>query len=100
MNLFVEVEIYKIEIDNNMEEVRWILKGCDMVIVVIDNNKSRFNINMLFLEFDIFVIYGLCVVRVVGGQVVRVRLKIGFCFLCIFVDVMLENMEEEMILFC
>lgn len=67
MNLFVEVEIYKIEIDNNMEEVRWILKGCDMVIVVIDNNKSRFNINMLFLEFDIFVIYGLCVVRVVGG---------------------------------
>lgn len=95
-NPFAEVEIYKTEIDNNMEEARRILKGCDMVIAATDNNKSRFNINTLSLEFDIPAIYGSCAVRAAGGQVARVRPKIGPCFSCIFADAMLENMEEEM----
>lgn len=98
-NLFLEVEIYNINI-NSLEEVREILKGCDVIIVVIDNIRSRFNINMLLIEFGIMIFYGKCVVRVVGGEVLRVRLKVGLCFLCIYVDVVMEVFVEEMFLFC
>lgn len=98
-NLFVEVEIYNINI-NNLDDVRRIFKGFDVVIVVIDNIRSRFNINIFFIEFGILIFYGKCVVRVVGGEVLRVRLKVGLCFFCIYIDVFMEVSVEEMFLFC
>lgn len=88
-NLFVEVEIYNMSI-NNLEDVRWIFKGCDFIIVVIDNIRSWLNINVLFIELGIVILYGKCVVRVVGGEVLCVRLKVGLCFFCIYVVVFLE----------
>ena len=94
-NPFAEVETYNTDI-NNMDEARKILKGCDLVIAATDNNKSRFNINTLSLEFGFPALYGSCAVRAAGGQVARVRPKIGPCFSCIFTDAMMENMEEEM----
>lgn len=94
-NPFAEVETYNTDI-NNMDEARKILKGCDLVIAATDNNKSRFNINTLSLEFGFPALYGSCAVRAAGGQVARVRPKIGPCFSCIFTDAIIENMEEEM----
>lgn len=94
-NPFAEVETYNTDI-NDMDEARKILKGCDLVIAATDNNKSRFTINTLSLEFGFPALYGSCAVRAAGGQVARVRPKIGPCFSCIFIDAMMENMEEEM----
>ena len=94
-NPFAEVETYNTKIDN-MEDARKIIQGCDLLIAATDNNKSRFNINTLSLEFGIPALYGSCATRAAGGQVARVRPKDGPCFSCIFADAMLENMEEEM----
>lgn len=94
-NPFAEVEMYNTDI-NNLEEARKILSNCDIIIAATDNNRSRFNINTLSLELGIPALYGSCAVRAAGGQVVRVRPKVGPCFSCIYADAAMESIQEEM----
>ena len=94
-NPFAEVEIHNTNI-NNAEDARKILKGCDVVIAATDNIRSRLNINTLSIELGIPTLYGKCAVRAAGGEVLRVRPKVGPCFSCIYADASMEAAAEEM----
>lgn len=94
-NPFAEVEIYNTNI-NNLEDARKILTGSDIIIAATDNIRSRLNINTLSLELGIPTLYGKCAVRAAGGEVLRVRPKVGPCFSCIYADASMEAAAEEM----
>lgn len=94
-NPFAEVEIHNTNI-NNLEDARKILKGSDIIIAATDNIRSRLNINTLSLELGIPTLYGKCAVRAAGGEVLRVRPKVGPCFSCIYADASMEAAAEEM----
>ena len=94
-NPFAEVEIYNTNI-NNLDDARRILKGSDVVIAATDNIRSRLNINTLSIELGIPTLYGKCAVRAAGGEVLRVRPKVGPCFSCIYADASMEASAEEM----
>ena len=94
-NPFAEVEIFNTNI-NNAEEARKIFKGCDLIIAATDNIRSRLNINTLSIELGIPSLYGKCAVRAAGGEVLRVRPKVGPCFSCIYADASMEAAAEEM----
>lgn len=94
-NPFAEVEIFNTNI-NNLDDARRILKGSDVVIAATDNIRSRLNINTLSIELGIPTFYGKCAVRAAGGEVLRVRPKVGPCFSCIYADASMEASAEEM----
>ena len=94
-NPFAEVEIFNTNI-NNAEEARKIFQGCDLIIAATDNIRSRLNINTLSIELGIPSLYGKCAVRAAGGEVLRVRPKVGPCFSCIYADASMEAAAEEM----
>ena len=94
-NPFAEVEIHNTNI-NNLDDARKILKGSDVIIAATDNIRSRLNINTLSIELGIPTLYGKCAVRAAGGEVLRVRPKVGPCFSCIYVDASMEASAEEM----
>lgn len=93
-NPFAEVETHNTSI-NNLEDARRILKGCDLIIAATDNIRSRLNINALSIELGIATLYGKCAVRAAGGEVLRVRPKVGPCFSCIYAAASLEAVQEE-----
>lgn len=94
-NPFAEVEIFNTNI-NILDDARRILKGSDVVIAATDNIRSRLNINTISIELGIPTFYGKCAVRAAGGEVLRVRPKVGPCFSCIYADASMEASAEEM----
>lgn len=84
-NLFAEVEIHNININDIEKAVsnEIGLKDCDLIVAATDNSRSRLNINDIAYEFNIPALFGQCRQRASGGAVVVVRPGQGPCFSCI-----------------
>jgi molybdopterin-synthase adenylyltransferase len=94
-NPYVQVETAELNINDNLEETKALLKDCDLIIAATDNNRSRFNLNSIALEYKISTIFGRALTRACGGDVLRVRPFEGPCLACVFTKEFLASRQEE-----
>jgi molybdopterin/thiamine biosynthesis adenylyltransferase len=94
-NPYVKIETAEVDINKNFQETKLLLKDCDLLIAATDNNRSRFNINSIALEYSIPTIFGRALTRACGGDVLRVRPFKGPCLACVFTKDFLESRQEE-----
>lgn len=94
-NPYIQVETAEIDINTSFEETKLLLKDCDLIIAATDNNRSRFNLNSIALEYNIPTIFGRALTRACGGDVLRVRPFQGPCLACIFTQDFLGSRQEE-----
>lgn len=94
-NPYVEVKTYEVDINQNIDQTIEYVSDCDLIIAATDNNRSRFNLNDIALQYKIPIIFGRALTRAVGGDVLRVRPYETPCLACIFTSHFLESREEE-----
>lgn len=94
-NPYVKVETAEIDINQNLDLTKLLLKDSNLIIAATDNDRSRFNLNSIALEFSIPTIFGRALARASGGDVLRVRPQQGVCLACVFSQDFLENRTEE-----
>jgi len=94
-NPYLQVGTAEIDINTNLDQTKLLLKDCDLIIAATDNNRSRFNLNSIALEYKIPTIFGRALTRACGGDVLRVRPFAGPCLACVFTKDFLESRQEE-----
>ncbi|MCW6035400.1 ThiF family adenylyltransferase [Spirulina subsalsa FACHB-351] len=94
-NPYVQIETAEIDVNTNFEQTKLLLKNCDLIIGASDNNRSRFNLNNIALEYKITTIFGRALTRACGGDVLRVRPFQGPCLACVFTKEFLQSRQEE-----
>lgn len=94
-NPYAEVETAELDININFEETKLLLRNCDLIIAATDNNRSRFNLNRIALEYKIPTIFGRVLTRACGGDILRVRPFDGPCLACTFTKQFLQSRPEE-----
>ncbi|MDE5073249.1 MAG: ThiF family adenylyltransferase [Trichodesmium sp. St16_bin4-tuft] len=94
-NPFIKVQTAELDINENLEQTKVLLKDCDLIIAATDNDRSRFNLNNIALEYKIVTIFGRALTRASGGDILRVRPDNGPCLGCIFTKDFLESRQEE-----
>jgi molybdopterin/thiamine biosynthesis adenylyltransferase len=94
-NPYVKIKTAEFNINQQFEETSLLLKDCDLIIAATDNNRSRFNLNNIALEYEIPIIFGRALTRASGGDVLRVRPYKGACLGCVFTRDFLNNHKEE-----
>ncbi|MEH1965835.1 HesA/MoeB/ThiF family protein [Nostoc sp.] len=94
-NPYLNIETAEIDVNTNLEETKRLLKACNLIIAATDNNRSRFNLNSIALEYKIPTIFGRALTRACGGDVLRVRSFEGPCLACVFTKEFLEDRQEE-----
>lgn len=94
-NPYIQVQTSELDINNELEQTKLLLKDCDLIIAATDNNRSRFNLNSIALEYKIPTIFGRALTRASGGDVLRVRPFEGPCLACVFSKDFLESRQEE-----
>ncbi|MGL6337555.1 MAG: HesA/MoeB/ThiF family protein, partial [Waterburya sp.] len=94
-NPYVKVETAELDINTNFEKTKLLLQNCDLIIAATDNNRSRFNLNRIALEYKIPTIFGRVLTRACGGDILRVRPFDGPCLACTFTKQFLQSYPEE-----
>ena len=94
-NPYIQVKTAELNINDHLEETKLLLKDCDLIIAATDNNRSRFNLNSIALEYKIPTIFGRALTRACGGDVLRVRAFQGPCLACVFTEEFLKSRQEE-----
>ncbi len=94
-NPYIEVETAELDVNTNFDQTKLLLKDCDLIIAATDNNRSRFNLNSIALEYKIPTIFGRALTRACGGDILRVRPFEGPCLACVFTKEFLESRQEE-----
>lgn len=94
-NPYVKVKTAEFDINQRLEESYLLLKDCELIIAATDNNRSRFNLNNIALEYRIPTIFGRALTRASGGDVLRVRPYKGPCLGCVFTQDFLSSRKEE-----
>ncbi|ABW32201.1 HesA/MoeB/ThiF family protein [Acaryochloris marina] len=94
-NPYIEVETYEVDINTDLSKVSKELKQCNLIIGATDNNRSRFNINQFALDHSITTIFGRAITRAVGGDVLRVRPRLGPCLACVFTKEFANSFPDE-----
>jgi molybdopterin/thiamine biosynthesis adenylyltransferase len=94
-NPYVKVHTAEYDINQHLEEITPLLKDCDLIIAATDNDRSRFNLNSLALQYKIPTIFGRALTRACGGDVLRVRPYEGPCLGCVFTQKFLATRQEE-----
>jgi len=95
-NPYVNVTTAEYDINQSLEQTHRLLKDCDMIIAATDNNRSRFNLNSIALQYKIPAIFGRALTRAAGGDVLRVRPYEGPCLGCVFTQGFLASRQEEL----
>ena len=94
-NPYIHVQTAELDINQNLVQTKLLLKDCDLIIAGTDNDRSRFNLNSIALEYKITTIFGRALTRACGGDVLRVRPHQGPCLGCVFTKDFLESRQEE-----
>ena len=94
-NPYLQVDTAEININNSLDQTKLLLKDCNLIIAASDNNRSRFNLNSIALEYKIPTIFGRALTRACGGDVLRVRPYETPCLACVFTKDFLESRQEE-----
>jgi molybdopterin/thiamine biosynthesis adenylyltransferase len=77
----------------NLEVIRTIIRGTNLVICGTDNRPSKLLINQLCIEENVAAIYGGAFRRAYGGQVLRVRPRASPCQQC-FISAMPDEAAD------
>ncbi|MDR3695776.1 ThiF family adenylyltransferase [Mucilaginibacter sp.] len=93
-NPYAEVSTYEIDVNEHREICSDALSKVDLIIAASDNDKSRFFLNDLALKYNTPAIFGRAITRAIGGDVLRVRPRLGPCYNCLYSQD-LRNTEEE-----
>ncbi|MBC6456216.1 MAG: ThiF family adenylyltransferase [Hormoscilla sp. SP5CHS1] len=83
-NPYIQIKAAELDINQNLEEIKLLLKDCNLIIAATDNERSRFNLNSIALEYKITTIFGRALTRAAGGDILRVRSDEGPCLGCVF----------------
>ncbi|ASC71412.1 Molybdopterin-synthase adenylyltransferase [Halomicronema hongdechloris C2206] len=94
-NPHIQVDSAELDINENLEQTKILLKDCNLIIAATDNDRSRFNLNSISLEYRIPTIFGRALTRAIGGDVLRVRPHQGPCLRCIFTKDFLATRKQE-----
>jgi len=94
-NPYIQIKAAELDINQNLEETKRLLKDCNLIIAATDNERSRFNLNSIALEYKITTIFGRALTRAAGGDVLRVRPDEGPCLGCVFTKEFLASRQEE-----
>jgi molybdopterin/thiamine biosynthesis adenylyltransferase len=94
-NPYVKVQTAEYDINQHIEEINLLLKDSDLIIAATDNDRSRFNLNSIALQYKIPTIFGRALTRACGGDVLRVRPYEGPCLGCVFTKNFLATRQEE-----
>lgn len=90
-----EIETYEIDINEDIEKFRNTIKDTDLIICATDTTRSRFNVNQVSVSFNIVSLFGRAITRAAGGDILRVRPKIGPCLNCLFGQGIIGKEDEE-----
>jgi len=81
-NPYTEVQTDEFDINEDVERAEDLLKDCNLIIAATDNNRSRYNINDISLNHGIVSLFPRALTRAVGGDILKVRPKLGPCLSC------------------
>lgn len=90
-NPYTEVQTDEFDINEDVTRAEDLLKDCNLIIAATDNNRSRYNINEISLNNGIISLFPRALTRAVGGDILRVRPKVGPCLSCFLP----KSSEEE-----
>jgi molybdopterin-synthase adenylyltransferase len=82
-NPFAVVSTVEADINCDVDLLHSLIQDADITICVTDNNRSRFNINMLAVELDKVVLFGRAITRAEAGDVFRLNGNKGPCYCCL-----------------
>lgn len=94
-NPYIQVQTAELDINAKLEETKLLLKDCELIIAATDNNRSRFNLNSIALQYKIPTIFGRALTRACGGDVLRIRPFESPCLACVFTKEFLDSRQEE-----
>jgi molybdopterin/thiamine biosynthesis adenylyltransferase len=81
-NPYAEVYTGEFDINVELQNAEELLNDCDLIIAATDNNRSRYNINDISIKHGIVSLFPRALTRAVGGDILRVRPKLGPCLAC------------------
>ena len=93
-NPYAEIEIFSIDINNNISLLESEVAKSDIVICATDNNYSRFNISKVLVGQKKIGVFGRAVTRAEGGDVFVYRPG-GPCYCCLLGNSSIANIQEE-----
>ena len=93
-NKLATVELYPVNINDNVELMDVQVQKADLVICATDNNKSRFVLTNSLLKHNKIAIFGRAITRAEGGDVFRHRPD-GPCYNCLIGSAVNAAATEE-----
>ena len=93
-NPYAQVDLFPININENLELMAEEVKKADLVLCCTDNNESRFNLQTVLLNQQKIGIFGRAVTRAEGGDVFRYRPG-GPCYCCLIGNQWFDQTAEE-----
>jgi molybdopterin/thiamine biosynthesis adenylyltransferase len=88
------VSVYPVAVSpENLEDIRSLIRGANLVICGTDNRPSKLLINQLCIEESVAAVYGGAFRRAYGGQVLRVRPRVSPCQQC-FISAMPDEAAD------
>lgn len=93
-NPYANIKTFEIDVNEHPQECQEALSDVDLIVCASDNDKSRFFLNDIALKNNIPAIFGRAITRAIGGDVLRVRPRVGPCYNCLYSQ-NLRNTEEE-----
>jgi molybdopterin-synthase adenylyltransferase len=95
-NPFADVNTIEADINSDINLLRNLIHNHDITICVTDNNRSRFNVNMLAVELDKTVLFGRAITRAEGGDVFKLNGRTGPCYCCLVGnDTLTQSLGDE-----
>lgn len=79
---FVQVDTHEIDILDNPDQLRDVVKDCDLVVAATDSEESKMVINRVCWDYGIPAVYGAAYNRAFGGDVFRVASSTDACYAC------------------
>lgn len=93
-NPFAEVDVFPININDDLDILNQEVNKADLVICATDNNQSRFNISEALVNNKTVGIFGRAITRAEGGDVFRYRPG-GPCYVCMIGNQWYKSMADE-----
>lgn len=93
-NPYAEVNLFPININEQVDLMEEEVKKADLVLVCTDNNPSRFHLQEALVKYQRVGIFGRAVTRAEGGDVFRYRPG-GPCYCCLIGNKFFDQSDEE-----
>jgi molybdopterin-synthase adenylyltransferase len=82
-NPYASVHTYEMDINARSAVLDDLVHASDLILCLTDNNRSRFNINELAIQYDKTVLFGRAITRAEGGDIFVCRGNDSPCYACL-----------------